>query len=392
MNIINIKPKTRKKGFVDDNFKFSVNQNQVSDDILLKLNFVIKNIEKLNLSNKSKSIIKKIFNSYQKVRNNEKLDMDDMVLRNHEILEFKKLADKNLARYLIYRYRYNIYPKLNIIDEYPPCIQIEPTSVCNFRCVMCYQADKTFSSKSNNFMGNMKVDLFKKSIDEIEGNIEGVTFASRGEPTLNQNISEMIKYADGKFLGLKINTNASMLNEKLIHELLSSDIQTIVFSIDAKDKETYEKIRVNGKFEKTLKNLELFNEIREKNYNREDKIVRISGVKINDKQNIDEMKKKWGNIADIVAFTNYTPWESSYDNEVNDIDIACKELWTRMFIWWDGKANPCDYDYKSYLSKWNVTNTKITTIWNSSAYNDLRQKHLSNQRNQIEPCKRCIST
>ena len=74
----------------------------------------------------------------------------------------------------------------------------------------------------------------------------------------------MLKYCESKFLALKLNTNASMLNERLINEILSSDLQTIVFSIDEKDKEKYEKIRVNGKFEKIIKNLELFNEIRTK--------------------------------------------------------------------------------------------------------------------------------
>jgi hypothetical protein len=73
-------------------------------------------------------------------------------------------------------------------------------------------------------------------------------------------------------------------------------LQTIVFSIDEKDKEAYEKIRINGNFDRIIKNLEQFNEIRTKYYNRDDKIVRISGVKINDKQNVEDMKKKWGPI------------------------------------------------------------------------------------------------
>ena len=53
----------------------------------------------------------------------------------------------------------------------------------------------------------------------------------------------MLRYCEGKFLALKLNTNASMLNENLIHELLASDLQTIVFSIDAKDKDSYEKMK-----------------------------------------------------------------------------------------------------------------------------------------------------
>ena len=391
MKIINIKPKSRKKGFHNSNFLYSKNDEKLNNEISNEINFLERNLEKY-LNQKEKEIIQTIIKSYSKIKNNEELKKEDMILTKHELLEFKKLDKKNYSRYLIYRYKYNMYPKLNIVDDYPPCVQIEPTSICNFRCVMCYQADKSFSSKSKGFMGHMSMDLFKKCIDQLEGNVEAITFASRGEPTLSPNIFEMIEYSNNKFLGLKINTNASMLNEKLIHKLLSSSIQTIVFSIDAKDKESYEKIRINGNFDKTIKNLELFNNIRDKHYNRNDKIVRISGVKICKNQNISDMKKKWGNLADIIAFTNYTPWESSYENEINNITSACSELWTRMFIWWDGKVNPCDYDYKSYLSKWNLKEEKITDVWNSSEYNILRSKHLNSQRNKLEPCKRCINT
>merc|ERR1711991_1260223 len=111
--------------------------------------------------------------------------------------------------------------------------------------IMCYQADKSFSNKSNGFMGYMDLNLFKKIIDEIEGKVEAVTFASRGEPTLYPKIEDLLKYCQDKFLGLKLNTNATLLNERLIHILLSSDLQYLVLSIDEKNKENYEKIRVN---------------------------------------------------------------------------------------------------------------------------------------------------
>ena len=390
MSIITVAPKIRQKGFDSIDVK-SIN-NQDFEESFNKITNIVENIKKYNLSLFDQDILNKIKSSYLKIKQSEKLLDDDMILKNHECLEMKSFDDMKAARYFIYRYKFNIFPKIKKIGEYPPCIQLEPTSVCNFRCVMCYQADKTFSGKSNGFMGMMSMDVFKKCIDELEGNVEAITFASRGEPTLNKNFEKMMEYANGKFLGLKLNTNASMLTEKMAHTLLSSDLQTIVFSIDSKDKDAYEKIRINGKFEKVVANLERFNHIRNTQYSRSDKIVRISGVKINDKQDIDEMKKQWGDVADIIAFTNYTPWESSYDNPENNISSPCSELWQRMFIWQDGKANPCDYDYKSTLSKWSIKDQSIKSIWNSAEYDELRRKHLNNSRNELEPCKRCIHT
>ena len=119
-------------------------------------------------------------------------------------------------------------------------------------------------------------------------------------------------------------------------------------------------------------------------------VTRISGGKVNEIQNVDDMVERWSSYSDLVAFTNYIPWESSYENELSGVETPCTELWRRMFVWWDGKVNPCDYDYKSLLSKWNAKDMKISEIWNSKYYNWMREIHLQKERKQIEPCKRCI--
>ena len=69
---------------------------------------------------------------------------DEYILAKQEINEFLNLENKNILRYVVYRYKYNIHPRLKVLEEYPPNIQIEPTSMCNLRCIMCYQSDKVF--------------------------------------------------------------------------------------------------------------------------------------------------------------------------------------------------------------------------------------------------------
>ena len=101
----------------------------------------------------------------------------------------------------------------------------------------------------------------------------------------------------------------------------------------------------------------------------------------------DEIKV--GNCVDVVQLVDYTPWESSYDNPIGQVNEPCHQLWHRMFVWYDGKVNPCDYDYKSKLSKWNVNNNKISEIWNSSEYNNYRNMHLKSLRKDLYPCDRC---
>jgi len=102
------------------------------------------------------------------------------------------------------------------------------------------------------------------------------------------------------------------------------------------------------------------------------------------------MEKYWGDFVDQVAFVNYVPWENVYQSEYSGIQTPCSDLWRRMFVWWDGKVNPCDVDYKSKLSVGYIQNSNISELWKSDDYNKLRQRHESKLRNDTSPCNRCV--
>ena len=274
-----------------------------------------------------------------------------------EILSYKN--KKLLPKYLVHRYRYEMFPQLYELDNYPPHLQIEPTSFCNYRCVFCYQTDRKLTTKNNGHMGHMTIDTFKNIVDQTVGNVEFISLASRGEPLLCPDIEEMLAYTRGKYLNLKFNTNASLLNEAKCHAILKSGIKTLVFSADAAKEPNYSEYRVNGSLEKVLKNIERFQNIRIKYYSNSEIITRVSGVKFEDSQDIKSMKSLWGQLVDQVTFVEYLPWENSYISPTNDITISCSDLWRRMFIWWDGKVNPCDVDYLSILSVGNIMDNDI---------------------------------
>ena len=312
------------------------------------------------------------------------------VLSPNVIKEIQSINLKEIPKYLIHRYRYEIYPQLRITDDFPPYLQIEPTSICNYRCVFCYQTDNKFNKRSFGHMGHMKLDTFKLLIDQAEGNIEFISLASRGEPLLCPDFIKMLHYTRNKFFNLKINTNASLLDEKMSHAILKSGVKTLVFSADAADSTLYSKLRVNGKLEKVVKNIKRFQEIRLKNYSKSKIITRVSGVKVSKEQKLNDMENFWGTLVDQVAFVDYLPWENVYLSKYSRIKTPCSDLWRRMFVWYDGKVNPCDVDYKSKLSVGNIKDKNISELWKSNEYNKLRKQHELKLRNEASPCNRCV--
>ena len=124
----------------------------------------------------------------------------------------------------------------------------------------------------------MSLETFKRLIDQAEGHCEAVTLASRGEPFLNPYIKEMLRYISGKFLALKMNTNASLLDEEKCHAILESGVKMLVFSADAASEPTYGQLRVRGRLERVLERIKMFSDIRARHYPSSPIITRVSGV------------------------------------------------------------------------------------------------------------------
>ena len=345
-------------------------------------------------------IIENLQKSYDNVKNDDDKKVLNELLnlisrKNSTFLTPQEIhfLDSNNPRiwseYLIFRYKMQYLPRNRIVYDFPLHLLIEPVSSCNLRCIMCFQIDESFTN--SNLMGMMDIKLFKNIIDQaVAGGTKAITLASRGEPTLHPKLDEMLEYCSGKFFEIKINTNATKLSEKLIHQILKSGVTIMVFSIDSYTKDEFESIRVKGVFEEVLNNIKKFKEIKEKNYPDSGCETRVSGVKVNKEQNPKKFREFWQNYVDNVVMVEM---ENRWDTYHNPKEIMasgpCDIIWERMYVWFDGLCNPCDNDYKSELCVGSVKEQSIRDIWKSSKFTELRNAHLNNKRNTMYPCDRC---
>lgn len=307
-----------------------------------------------------------------------------------EIHWLKRHNQNEWIKYIIHRYKFRMAGKSLDVPLFPVHLLIEPTSICNLRCVMCFQIDESFT-KNKSMMGLMPWELFESLIDQAtENGCNAITLASRGEPTLHKQFGDMLRYIHDKgILDTKINTNATRLNEKLIHDILESEVGNVTFSVDASTAESYEKIRVRGKFDQVLANIKLFNKIRETRYPSSSTTTRISGVAVDPDQDPNEMNFFWSELVDEVTIVpNQQRWDS-YNNPRFNRKELCKILYSRMYVWWDGTCNPCDFDYKSLLKVGNAHTDSLKDIWHGERYSSIREHHENMRRSALNPCDRC---
>ena len=329
-------------------------------------------------------------NLLNQLRNDGKFDFP--INKHIEMFIIKNQNNpKKIIKYIIFRYKFYIAGKEKINLGYPPYLLIEPTSACNLRCPFCFQTDKTFTKKP--FMGIMDFEFFKNIIDQAEELGTGaITIASRGEPTMHKKFIEMLEYVNTKknIFDLKVNTNGTFLNDKNCHAIFKNNVSQIIISSDHYIKEDYERLRLGSNFEKVVGNVDLLFNIRKKYYPESLTEIRISAV--DNERNLDREKFKdfWIKRCDHVSAAYPLERWNTYENEIdNDIKDPCENLWDKMYVWFDGKVNPCDADYKSYLSYGNAKEYNLKELWNNKIISNTRDQHSNNNRTKINPCDRC---
>jgi radical SAM protein with 4Fe4S-binding SPASM domain len=181
-----------------------------------------------------------------------------------------------------------------------------------------------------------------------------------------------------------------VLDERLSRVLLESDVNELVFSVDAHTSDVYERIRLGGKFEIVRDNIIKFHELRDRYYPNSNLRTRVSGMLFDPEQNQEEFEAFWTKIADAVGYAFIRPQWDTYNNDVHpENNEACHNLWGRLYVWWDGTINPCEQDYKSTLSVGTFPKSSIRDLWQSDGMKDLRQRHATGGRSKCFPCDRC---
>ena len=98
----------------------------------------------------------------------------------------------------------------------------------------------------------MKKDFFRQTIDDIHKELLYLIFYFQGEPFLNPDFLEMVKYAHDKGIYTATSTNAHYLNDEKAKRTVESGLDRLIISIDGTTQDVYKQYRVGGNLEKVL--------------------------------------------------------------------------------------------------------------------------------------------
>jgi radical SAM protein with 4Fe4S-binding SPASM domain len=277
------------------------------------------------------------------------------------------------------------------VGSLPIRLWIETASVCNLRCVMC--PNKTYPAGRK---GVMRLDLFKKIIDEARHFANDVYLHHRGEPLLNPALFEMIGYARAAGLKTRFHTNGALLDEAKARGLLAAGPNLVSFSVDGFTKDSYERIRGGAIFERTVANIvrlaELRRELKVKiPYIVIEKIRFRSWADDRDAAAVALLRRRFldAGVDEIIEKEEYV-WADPAAPQPEGIRTAapCTFPWYAMVICHDGTVTPCPQDFHAHLALGNVREATLAEIWNGAKYRELRRR-LAADVDSLPLCRKC---
>ena len=258
------------------------------------------------------------------------------------------------------------------IFDTDPIIDIELSTFCNLKCVMCPRKKMTRKK------GLMDKEIFNKVINFLPKNSR-IMFSGLGEPLLNPNMIQYINQLKKKKMIVALTTNGILLTRRIIKALVNSRIDLLQISFNGIEKKTYESIMNGAKFSiikrkfshiKSLKKeLDVKIAVVEQNLNKNE----LEGIKIFAQKNgfniiINKIHSR-GGVLNI-----FKPKSIPFN--------ACGSFCKVMYISWDGSIYSCSNDFNG---------NNIIGHVSSNSFNSIIKikKEIVKNENWFETCYYC---
>lgn len=288
----------------------------------------------------------------------------------------------------------------------PFTIAIDPCNLCNFKCKFC--AMQTVEKKQNYTKQMMSIELFKKIIDDLTQfpqKVKSIRINGQGEPFLNKNFCEMVRYAKEKAVAewLETITNGSMLNPELNQQIADSGINRVRISVESISEVGYKDMaQVNIDLPQFINNIR---DLYDKTRGKVEIYIKTVDAAVPTQKEKEKFYNLFGDICDQIFIDNVIPLWSDFDEMKDSFDFEnqvgmhgqklkkiqiCPFPFYSFIINPEGEVTACCADWQRKLVLGNVAEESLLSIWNGKKYRKFLIDLLKGKKNCYEMCAKCL--
>lgn len=294
----------------------------------------------------------------------------------------------------------------------PFTLIIEPTSLCNFRCIQCFQSIRG-QTPFTGLRQHMDMECFHKVIDELkrwEGpKIKVLKLSLYGEPFLNPLFCEMLRAASEAQIAARIETttNASLLTETVSRKLVEQGLDYMRVSIYSAVQARHSQLTGSKISIATIhSNLATLQAVK-RALKSQRPFISVKWLDTYGPEN-DLLREKYQDVADEIYMDKPHNWVGTPDQDFmerlygktvgkakEDVSIhnstrtACTLPFFTLAVRSNGDVSPCCNDWIGGTTLGSVHAGSLRSVWEGPRMFEFRKMQLENRKEQNSSCRHC---
>lgn len=291
--------------------------------------------------------------------------------------------------------------KLANLPDFPVLLDVELTNACNFRCLMCKTGTGDISRKT----GFMSEATFTRLLENIGSRGTPLRFIRWGEPTLHPRWLDFVERAKQAGCLVHFNTNGSRLDEASMHEVLRIGVDSVKFSFQGIDRQSYRDMRNTDFFDALLDTIRQLHALRG---DRPAPYIQIATT-ITDEppERVEAFKARVAEFSDYVGvgetFLDFIDKDAPglSDSERTRLEALkrrqsiskahphCPEVFGKLSVNWDGSVSACCADYDNLMPVGDLNQQSLDEIWRSPRLAGYRDLLARMEHDRLPLCRHC---
>ena len=273
------------------------------------------------------------------------------------------------------------------VDHLPERLLIDYATRCNLRCPMCPvwgSEDNQAIDSVKGVMDGEKAETVEREIAAVKPMIQPVLY---GEPLLIPKLQERLTSLKSKGIAVALNTNGLTLTDKIANFFIEVGLDSIFFSLDAVEPETYRIIRGVDQLAKVEAAVHRMLKARG---TRSTPRIGVSFT-LQDENRAEEAAfvERWSPIVDCVRIGLVFLNGSFKGMSAPKKRMPCPALYKTLPIHNDGTATICCLDGFKETAIGNVFESGVQAVWTGEAMARVRYYHETEQWDKVPFCKPC---
>jgi radical SAM protein with 4Fe4S-binding SPASM domain len=265
------------------------------------------------------------------------------------------------------------------VRSLPYMLNLDTINVCNLECPFCVTGTKQLGRKQI----RIPIDSAKAVIDKVKSHILIARFHNWGEPFLNKEIFELIRYAKDAGIYTTASSNLSVPTKNLAEKILDSGLDQIHVSIDGLEQDTLQKYRRNAKLDLVLKNIrEIVALKKERGCDHPRLELAFLVFKHNEHEidRLEDMRKELGvetfeACRAFVFHESFVPANPEFQPALSIWQDNCHYLYSELMIEADGHISPCCTNTSDRYDVGTIDELNdLHKVWNKPVFQAMRAK------------------